>query len=166
MTTLAAVLPISIHLGIAPSRRRFLYAMINSSLAFFLFSFQVHEKSILLPLLPVSLLVLEEPVATTMFVNVAMFSMFPLLKREGLTLAYYLTTIMWNYLVGGYSLNTAFTTKIGTLVINGFLCMDNEGETNTKSLRAFTLSSSFGTLQRLSYSLLLICLIFTQLLMY
>lgn len=116
MATLLAVLPISIHLGVAPSRRRFIYAMINSSLAFFLFSFQVHEKSILLPLLPVSLLVLEEPVATTMFMNVAMFSMFPLLKREGLVLAYYITTIMWNWLVGGYGPNASFITKLGTLV--------------------------------------------------
>jgi alpha-1,3-glucosyltransferase len=116
LATLLAILPISIHLGIAPSRRRFLYALINSSLAFFLFSFQVHEKSILLPLLPVSLLVLEEPVSTTIFTNVAMFSMFPLLKREGLVLAYYITTIMWNWLVGGYSLNTSLTTRIGTLV--------------------------------------------------
>jgi alpha-1,3-glucosyltransferase len=116
LATLLAVLPIGIHLGMAPSRRRFLYALINSSLAFFLFSFQVHEKSVLLPLLPVTLLVLEEPVATTMFMNVAMFSMFPLLKREGLVHAYYITTIMWNWLVGGYGPNTTLTTKLGTLV--------------------------------------------------
>ena len=32
------------------------YALFNSSMAFFLFSFQVHEKSILLPLMPLTLL--------------------------------------------------------------------------------------------------------------
>lgn len=32
------------------------YALFNSAMAFFLFSFQVHEKSILLPLLPATLL--------------------------------------------------------------------------------------------------------------
>lgn len=90
--------------------------MINSSLAFFLFSFQVHEKSILLPLLPVTLLVLEEPVATTIFTNVAMFSMFPLLKREDLVLPYYITSFMWNWLVGGYNLKTPFYTKLSTWV--------------------------------------------------
>ncbi|CAO3654834.1 unnamed protein product [Mucor hiemalis] len=114
LVTLLAILPVSIHLGIAPSRRRFLYTMINSSLAFFLFSFQVHEKSILLPLLPVTLLVLEEPVATTIFTNVAMFSMFPLLKREDLVLPYYITSFMWNWLVGGYNLKTPFYTKLST----------------------------------------------------
>ncbi|GAA5803184.1 glycosyl transferase [Helicostylum pulchrum] len=118
LTTVLAVLPISIHLGISPSKRRFIYALINSSLAFFLFSFQVHEKSILLPLLPVSLLVLEEPVATTMFMNVAMFSMFPLLKREGLVMAYYITSIIWNWLVGGYGPNTSLTTRLGTLGVH------------------------------------------------
>jgi alpha-1,3-glucosyltransferase len=116
LATLAVVIPVGIHLGMAPSRRRFLYAMINSSLGFFLFSFQVHEKSILLPLLPVTLLILEEPISTTIFVNVAMFSMFPLLKREGLVLPYFLTGMMWNWLVGGYSSTTYLTTKIGTLV--------------------------------------------------
>ncbi|SAL96888.1 hypothetical protein [Absidia glauca] len=100
IATLCAVVPISIHLGIYASPRRFLYALVNSSLAFFLFSFQVHEKSILLPLLPVSLLVLEEPVATNMMINTAMFSMFPLLKRELLVLPYFITLILWNWLSG------------------------------------------------------------------
>lgn len=116
LTTILAVLPIGIQLGISPSKKRFIYALINSSLAFFLFSFQVHEKSILLPLLPVTLLVLEEPIATTMFMNVAMFSMFPLLKREGLVIPYFITSVMWNWLVGGYGPNTSSTTRLGTLV--------------------------------------------------
>ncbi|KAI8639848.1 glycosyl transferase [Parasitella parasitica] len=118
LATLAVVIPVGIHLGLAPSRRRFLYAMINSSLGFFLFSFQVHEKSILLPLLPVTLLVLEEPIATTMFMNVAMFSMFPLLKREGLVIPYYITSIMWNWLVGGYGATTCLAARLGTLGVH------------------------------------------------
>ncbi|KAI8990887.1 ALG6, ALG8 glycosyltransferase family-domain-containing protein [Mycotypha africana] len=118
LTTLAFVIPIGVHLGRAPSKRRFLYAMVNSSLAFFLFSFQVHEKSILLPLLPVTLLILEEPVASTMFLNVAMFSMFPLLKRENLVIPYFVTTIMWNWLVGEYGPNVTFTSRIGTVGVH------------------------------------------------
>lgn len=116
LATLAIVIPVGVHLGIVPSKKRFLYAMINSSLGFFLFSFQVHEKSILLPLLPVTLVLLEEPIAATIFMNVAMFSMFPLLKREGLALPYFITTAMWNWFVGGYQVNTGLLTKLGTLV--------------------------------------------------
>ena len=37
------------------------YALLNSSMSFFLFSFQVHEKTILLPLLPMTLLLSGAP---------------------------------------------------------------------------------------------------------
>ncbi|KAI9319619.1 glycosyl transferase [Dichotomocladium elegans] len=99
-TTFMACLPVCIHLGMAPSPARFGYALLNTSLAFFLFSFQVHEKSILLPLLPATLMLQEEPVAVQVFNNVAMFSMFPLLKREHLTLAYVCVTVLWNWMTG------------------------------------------------------------------
>ncbi|CAA6654544.1 unnamed protein product [Spirodela intermedia] len=46
-----------------PSNHGFLHALLNSSFSFYLFSYQVHEKSILLPLIPASLLALEEPTA-------------------------------------------------------------------------------------------------------
>ncbi|OBZ85578.1 putative dolichyl pyrophosphate Man9GlcNAc2 alpha-1,3-glucosyltransferase, partial [Choanephora cucurbitarum] len=123
LATLAVVIPISIHLGIAPSRRRFLYAMVNSSLGFFLLAFQVHEKSILLPLLPATLIILEEPVATTIFINTAMFSMFPLLKREGLVYPYCVITVMWNWLVGGYGPDIGLVTRLSTMGVHTlFIC--------------------------------------------
>ena len=67
-----------------PSTQAFLYALAACSLAFFLASFQVHEKSILLPLLPASLLVLQEPKKLPFFSALAAFSLTPLLIREGL----------------------------------------------------------------------------------
>jgi hypothetical protein len=48
---------ISNHTGRpAPTIGLLPYALFNCSMAFFLFSFQVHEKSILVPLLPLTLL--------------------------------------------------------------------------------------------------------------
>uniref|UniRef100_A0A8B9HNW4 Alpha-1,3-glucosyltransferase n=1 Tax=Astyanax mexicanus TaxID=7994 RepID=A0A8B9HNW4_ASTMX len=47
--TLLSILPSSIKLLTKPTLWQFKLALVNSSLAFFLFSFQVHEKSILLP---------------------------------------------------------------------------------------------------------------------
>jgi alpha-1,3-glucosyltransferase len=41
-------LPSGLDLFWRPTRSRFLVALVNSALLFFLFSFQVHEKSILL----------------------------------------------------------------------------------------------------------------------
>jgi alpha-1,3-glucosyltransferase len=71
--TCLAMLPSVIHLGLNPSRKRMMYGLVNCSMAFFLLSFQVHEKTILLPILPIMLLTLEEPWAVQLFTNVAMF---------------------------------------------------------------------------------------------
>lgn len=48
----------------------------------------MHEKSILLPLLPVTALAAWEPVAAALAPLVAAFSMYPLLERDGLALPY------------------------------------------------------------------------------
>src|SRR4051794_23235798 len=49
----------------------------------------VHEKSVLLPLLPATLLSLEEPELLQYLVPYAVISMFPLLRRDGLILPYF-----------------------------------------------------------------------------
>lgn len=74
---------------------RLLLALFNSGMAFFLCSFQVHEKSFLLPLTPLSFLVLEDPVFVGWMSCVAAFSMYPLLHRDGLTVAYWGSTILF-----------------------------------------------------------------------
>ncbi|KAJ7761486.1 glycosyltransferase family 57 protein [Mycena maculata] len=82
------------------------YALLTSSMSFFLFSFQVHEKTILLPLLPITLLLAGAPMDSAVFGwgalanNVAVFSMWPLLKRDGLGVQYIALTLLWNRLVG------------------------------------------------------------------
>ncbi|CAG8632692.1 23893_t:CDS:2 [Cetraspora pellucida] len=98
ITTLLSILPSCIHLGLNPDKRYLIYCLANSSLAFFMFSFQVHEKSILLPLLPVSLLILDDTFWCSWFMNVAVFSMFPLLKKDGLVLPYFTVWLMWNWM--------------------------------------------------------------------
>ncbi|KNA20327.1 hypothetical protein SOVF_053420 [Spinacia oleracea] len=86
--TLSTCLPSMIQQIKDPSNKGFLYALLNSSFSFYLFSFQVHEKSILLPLLPASLLALEEPLVFRWLIHFGLFSMFPLLCRDQLVLAY------------------------------------------------------------------------------
>ncbi|XP_041011654.1 probable dolichyl pyrophosphate Man9GlcNAc2 alpha-1,3-glucosyltransferase [Juglans microcarpa x Juglans regia] len=68
---------------------------LNSAFSFYMFSFQVHEKSILLPLLPASLLALEEPFLLKWITLHALFSMFPLLRRDGLILPYIALSILF-----------------------------------------------------------------------
>ncbi|CAG8523049.1 12251_t:CDS:10 [Funneliformis caledonium] len=66
-----------------------------------LFPFQrglYEDKSILLPALPITLLILNEPFWSSWFNNVAVFSLFPLLKREHLILPYFIVWLMWNWM--------------------------------------------------------------------
>ncbi|KAJ1733887.1 Glucosyltransferase-like protein [Coemansia sp. Benny D160-2] len=107
--TSLAFLPSCIHLFISTRRlgagtadsgslRLLCYALLNTSLAFFLFSFQVHEKSILLPLAPALLLAIDEHWAVSWFVQTALFSMYPLLFRDGLQLPYCVLAVGWSLL--------------------------------------------------------------------
>jgi alpha-1,3-glucosyltransferase len=92
--TAAAFLPSAALQVWRPSPRGLLLAMANSGLAFFLFSFQVHEKSVLLPLLPLTMLAADHADAVAWLAAAAPFSMLPLLKKDGLTLAYLATTAL------------------------------------------------------------------------
>ncbi|KAK3278077.1 hypothetical protein CYMTET_13958, partial [Cymbomonas tetramitiformis] len=85
--TVAACLPAMVQQIRAPSTNGFLLALVNSSLGFYLFAFQVHEKNILLAALPVTLLALTEPELLRWFIPLVTFSMTPLLRREGLLIA-------------------------------------------------------------------------------
>ncbi|KAI3982639.1 hypothetical protein MKX01_031378 [Papaver californicum] len=93
--TLLGVLPSMVQQIKAPSDQGFLYALLNSSLSFYVFSFQVHEKSILLPLLPATLLALEEPLLFRWLTYFALLSMFPLLCRDHLILPYVALLILF-----------------------------------------------------------------------
>ncbi|KAF5385698.1 hypothetical protein D9757_005525 [Collybiopsis confluens] len=83
-----------------------LYSLLTSSMSFFLFSFQVHEKTILLPLMPLMLLFSGSTPDSDIFAwgalgsNVAVFSMWPLLKKDGLSLPYFVSILLWNRLTG------------------------------------------------------------------
>ncbi|KAF7298940.1 Glycosyltransferase family 57 protein [Mycena indigotica] len=93
----------SIHTPILPL---FPYMLLSSSMSFFLFSFQVHEKTILVPLLPITLLLSNASLDSTVFGwgvlanNIAVFSMWPLLKRDGLGVQYLALLALWNRLLG------------------------------------------------------------------
>ncbi|EAU38464.1 conserved hypothetical protein [Aspergillus terreus NIH2624] len=74
---------------------------------FFLFSFQVHEKSVLLPLLPMTLLLAgdgglnKDTRAWVGWANMlGSWTMYPLLKRDGLQVPYFVMTLLWAFLLG------------------------------------------------------------------
>ena len=87
--TLLLALPANLHLLIRPTISNLVLSLTSTALAFFLFSFQVHEKSILLAVVPAVLLYGEAPslrITIPWFTTVATFSMMPLLLKDGLFL--------------------------------------------------------------------------------
>lgn len=105
--TLLAILPACATLAIYPDRRLLPLGLATTAWAFFLFSFQVHEKSVLLPLLPMTLLLVTSrglqprTRAWIVFANlVGCWTMFPLLKRDGLRVPYFVLTLLWAWLTG------------------------------------------------------------------
>ncbi|KAN0063395.1 Glucosyltransferase-like protein [Thecaphora frezii] len=96
----------------SPAAMMLPYGLVSVSMAFFLFGFQTHEKSILLPLLPLTLLLGAKgdqwggsSSATdwhwaVLGNNVGAFSMYPLLKRDGQGLQYVVLLVGWNWLIG------------------------------------------------------------------
>ncbi|XP_048505922.1 probable dolichyl pyrophosphate Man9GlcNAc2 alpha-1,3-glucosyltransferase [Athalia rosae] len=103
VTTLVALIPTNVHLFFRPTNRKFILSLINTSLAFFLFSFHVHEKSILLVASPVLLYTHEDPFACFWFLIISNFSMLPLYMKDNLMIAYlalttfYLIFIYWMF---------------------------------------------------------------------
>jgi alpha-1,3-glucosyltransferase len=117
VVTFLAVLPSSMDILLRPRVDKFLLSVINSSLAFFLFSFQVHEKSILLAAVPVALYLPLEPLPCFWFLLISTFSMLPLLIKDGLLISYIALTVFYsvsvlltvNFGIRNFSYSIAFT---------------------------------------------------------
>lgn len=117
--TATAILPASTILFFRPRKELILWGFSSVSWAFFLCSYQVHEKNVLLPLLPMTLLLTGKnglSAATRGWVGFAnilgVWTMFPLLKRDELRVPYFVLTLLWAYLLGLPPTSlSAYTTK-------------------------------------------------------
>jgi alpha-1,3-glucosyltransferase len=105
--TLISVLAPLLIIGAIPRKSLLPYALASSAWGFFLFSFQVHEKSVLLPLLPMTLLLgskdglSKEYRAWIGWANLlGAWTMYPLLKRDELRTPYVVVSLLWAYLLG------------------------------------------------------------------
>jgi len=105
--TLLSILPPCIIILVRPKKELVPWAFATTAWGFFLCSYQVHEKNVLLPLLPMTVLLAAEgglkPAMRSWigFANIlATWTMFPLLKRDELRIPYFVITILWSYLLG------------------------------------------------------------------
>lgn len=94
-TTLFSVLPTCLDLFKNPSKIKFLLSLINCSLSFFLFSFQVHEKSILLVAIPVLMYSPQNIFIATWFASITTFSMLPLLIKDNLFIPFIALSLIY-----------------------------------------------------------------------
>ncbi|KAK7415418.1 Glucosyltransferase-like protein [Neonectria magnoliae] len=105
--TLLSIVPPNIILFLRPRKTLLPYAFATTAWGFFLFSYQVHEKSVLLPLMPMTLLLAgkqglsKDTRAWVGFANLlGAWTMFPLLRRVDLRVPYMVLTLLWAYLLG------------------------------------------------------------------
>lgn len=105
--TLIGISPSCIAIFLKPDKRLLSWCLASCSMSFYLFSFQVHEKSILLPWMPIALLLneVDSDVISMVcwFFNVSLFSMTPLLIRDGLIMQCIVLCILSNWLMGNLS---------------------------------------------------------------
>jgi alpha-1,3-glucosyltransferase len=76
-----------------------LWATTSCALSFFLASFQVHEKSILLALAPCTLLFWQDPLFVEWFSFVCVWSLYPLIQVDRLQVAYWCITTIFASMV-------------------------------------------------------------------
>lgn len=107
LTTLLAIIPPNFIIFLRPRKTTLPLAFAATAWGFFLFSWQVHEKSVLLPLLPMTLLLagkhgLNREIRVWVgFANIlGAWTMFPLLSRVDLRVPYAVLTLLWAYLLG------------------------------------------------------------------
>lgn len=99
--TNASIMPSVLHQIQHPSKEGFVWCLTNCAFGFFLFSFQVHEKSALLFLTPALLLTEIAPDFSTWLPIVVSFSMWPLLRKDNLLVAYLGVVLAFAVLVDG-----------------------------------------------------------------
>ncbi|KAL1444876.1 hypothetical protein MTO96_045348, partial [Rhipicephalus appendiculatus] len=94
LVTLCTASISAIDVLLRPTPERFRFTLINCSLAFFLCSYQVHEKTILFPALAFYLILDKHPGLVVWFSTLATFSMFPLLYKDGLVTPYFALVVL------------------------------------------------------------------------
>lgn len=106
--TIGVSIPSCLHLLLKPTFRNFKLSLFNVSLVFFLFSYHVHEKTILIPSISACMLYNTAPSELiTIFLHYSVISMAPLLAKDGLLLATFATTLL--YLILSYQNHELFT---------------------------------------------------------
>lgn len=109
------------------SKIMLLYGLAACSIAFYLFSYELDHKSVLIPMLPLTLIIVKynqinvsdknssgstvndkNRSLQTLFViqNLSMYSIWPLVVQNGLFVQYFLIIFLYNWLFGGFNFHS------------------------------------------------------------
>jgi len=108
--TLLSSLPSLLCLLRKPTIRNFNISFFAVSMSFFIFSFHVHEKTIMLPFLPCLFSIFDLLEMLPSFSLIAIFSLFPLLKREDQVVTY-ISSIIGYFLLSSMLSNNFLSSK-------------------------------------------------------
>ncbi|KAI4161614.1 MAG: hypothetical protein LQ342_004755 [Letrouitia transgressa] len=107
MVTIISILPATMTISLFPRGELLPWAMASTSWGFYLCSFQVHEKTVLLPLLPLTILLggdgglsIESRAWVGWTNMLGVWTLFPLLKRDELRMPYVILSLLWAWLLG------------------------------------------------------------------
>lgn len=107
LATIVAILPAFLTISLSPRKDLLPWALASTAWGFFLCSFQVHEKSVLLPLLPMTIMLggdgglrMEMRAWIGLANTLGVWTLFPLLKRDELRMPYAVLSLLWAYLMG------------------------------------------------------------------
>ncbi|XP_014259676.1 dolichyl pyrophosphate Man9GlcNAc2 alpha-1,3-glucosyltransferase [Cimex lectularius] len=115
--TLLFSIPSCIDVFKTPIKDKYILATINTSLAFFIFSYQVHEKTILLVALPVMLYFNKQPLHCFWLLNISTLSMLPLFLKDKLLIPFLALNLL--FLISVYAIcHTKDITWLKRKVIN------------------------------------------------
>lgn len=126
--TLVSIAPPCLIMFLKPKKELTPLAFAATAWGFFLCSYQVHEKNVILPLLPMTLLLAADggmkPArrAWIGYANqLALFTLFPLLARDGLRIPYAVHGLLTTWLLGmppfSFDLYTASAAEGGGLLL-------------------------------------------------
>lgn len=89
--------PVCLSLLVKPTKKKLLYSCTICALSFYLFSFQVHEKSVLLVAIPALCLLHLTPLSSFLFSISSTFSMWHLFRKDGLCFSCMCLTFIFVY---------------------------------------------------------------------
>jgi len=108
--TLLGCIPSIMMVMKRPNRKAFIMSVFNISMSFYMFSYMVHEKTILLPLLPLTMLFYTYCHVFTTMMLFGLFSNFFLLQKDECDIPYFAILIL--YAVVGYDYEIACVESI------------------------------------------------------